>query len=168
MADTKGFGKWSYELLSYILLVIVFVMYMMMHFYKSERYVTAGICLILFILIFTFFGLRWFQNGLSYTGEYKGKWPPIINTCPDYLSLWKDSTNAIKCVDRIGISTRKEILQTWTDVNVTPSPGQIFNSPYIPSNTRTKAQFLILKTAAETAGLSWEGITDGAYTNWAE
>ena len=159
-------GSWSYQLFSYILLVIVFIMYMMMHFYKTERYVTAGISLILFILIFTFFGLRWFQNGVSYTGTYTGKWPPIINTCPDYLALWKDASGS-SCVDRIGVSSNQSNLATWKNDDVaTPSAIQKFTHVYIPSETTTKAQFDALKAAADTTGLSWEGITDGAYTNW--
>ena len=157
---------WSYGLVSYILLVIVFIMYMMMHFYKTERFVTAGISLILYILIFTFFGLRWFQNGVSYTGTYTGNWPPIINTCPDYLSLWKDASGPC-CVDRVGVSKNQSLLATWTAGTDTPSAAQKFTHVYIPSATKTKAQFNALKTAAETAGLSWEGITDGAYTQWA-
>ena len=62
MAKAVG---WSYEVLVYVLLVIVFIMYVMMQFYRTQRFVSAGISLILFILIFTFFGMRWFENGLS-------------------------------------------------------------------------------------------------------
>ena len=159
--------EWNYSLYAYVLLVIVFMMYMMMHFYKTERYVSGGICLILFILIFTFFGLRWFQTGLSYTGQYKGNWPPIINTCPDYLALWKDSTGASSCVDRIGVSKHSNF-QTWRDGTETPSATQKFNFKYIPSETKTKAQFEVLKNAADAVGLTWEGITDKAYESWAD
>jgi hypothetical protein len=159
--------QWSYPVLAYVLLVTVFIIYTMMQFYKTERYLTGVVSFILFILIFTFFGLRWFQTGLSYTGTYTGNWPPIINTCPDYLSLWKDSTGAASCVDRTGISTNNNF-KTWTTDTTVPSNNQKFTRIYNPSVTKSKADFDSLKLAADNLGLTWEGITDGAYTQWAK
>ena len=159
-------ADWSYPLLAYVLLVIVFIMYVMMQFYRTQRFVSAGISLILFILIFTFFGIRWFQNGLSNTGSYTGNWPPVVNTCPDYLTLYKDASGNSNCVDNIGIANNAitTTFKSITTGTVTPSQNNIF--PVIYTNGLSKTQIAVLKKAADDNGLTWEGITDGAYESW--
>lgn len=72
--------------------------------YKRGQTMGAMILLVLLILIFIFYGQRWFPNGnLNGTraaGE-KVLWPPIVNMCPDFMVTWTDRTdgNKVYCYD---------------------------------------------------------------------
>jgi hypothetical protein len=152
----------NYPLLVYILAVIIVVMTTLTSLYSSERLIAAIASFILFILIFTFFGLRWFKYGLASTGTYSGNYPAVINTCPDYLSVYKDSTGTF-CVDTVGVALTQSSLKTLTRGS-TPGPTNKFTPIYTPG--ATQAQMDAMATAAKAAGLSWEGITDELYKNW--
>jgi hypothetical protein len=150
----------SYPLLTYILAVIVIVMTTLSSLYSSERLVAAIASFILFILIFTFFGLRWFKYGLRSSGSYSGNYPAVINTCPDYLSVYKNGSSTV-CVDTVGVSGGT--VRTLT-VGATPSAANFFTNIYTPG--ATQAQMDAMAVAARAAGLSWEGITDDLYKSW--
>ena len=70
---------------------------------------TIGAMLYLFgsIGLCVFYGLRWFNDGKAKTLGYSGPWPPVVNMCPDYFSLYTDKTNNNRqsCVDYKGFST---------------------------------------------------------------
>jgi len=152
----------NYPLLSYILAVIIVIMTSVSYLYRSERLVAAISVSILFILIFTFFGLRWFKYGLSATSDYKGKFPPVINTCPDYMSVYKNGSTTV-CIDTVGIAPTSSTVKVVRRGD-TPSDQNFFRSIYTAG--ATQAQMNVMATAAKDAGLSWEGITDDLYKIW--
>lgn len=58
--------------------------------------------LVLLVLIFIFFGLRWFPDGnLNGSKPRAQAWPPIVNMCPDFMVSWIDKANNSKayCYD---------------------------------------------------------------------
>jgi hypothetical protein len=159
---TMGSIAINYSLLAYILAVIIVVMTTLSSLYSSERLIAAIASFILFILIFTFFGLRWFKYGLASTGTYSGNYPAVINTCPDYLSVYKNDGRTV-CVDTVGIALTGSSLKTLT-AGATPTSNNFFTNIYTPGSTQ--AQMDAMAVAAKAAGLSWEGITDDLYKNW--
>lgn len=158
--------KTNYYVLAYSLLAIIIVFATLNFLYRSERIFASIIVLILFILIFVFFGLRWFKTGVTVTGTYEGNWPPVVNSCPDYLTLYKKPDREYTCIDIIGVSSNKKVNQ-WVNGLTPPtatSDPHYFNFVHKPSDTLQRMN--TLKEAADNSGLTWEGITDGNYTLW--
>jgi hypothetical protein len=149
----------NYPLLSYILAVVIVLMTTVSYLYRSERLVAAISIFILFMLIFTFFGLRWFKHGLSSTSVYKGNYPPVINTCPDYMSVYRNGTT-VGCIDTIGILRNGSGMSTIRRGEI-PADKDIFKHIYTPTSDKDD-----LKKKAEDKSLTWEGITDGLYEKW--
>lgn len=85
----------GFALILYILVCVVIGGMVLNKFYSSGQSVAAMISLVLLILLFTFFGLRWFDAG-ELKGTKKGgvAWPPIVNMCPDYMTAVKGQTTA--------------------------------------------------------------------------
>ena len=119
------------------------------------------------IAIFVIFGLKWFSPG-SVFAKTPVPWPPTINTCPDYLVYYGrnrgDGTKENTCIDIIGVSKNgglkvfpKEALNDTTKV---PTDGNYYFSLKTDS-TSAGAKNQELCTRAITAGLTWEGITNG-------
>jgi Ca2+/Na+ antiporter len=160
---TTSSDKIKYPVLFYILSVIIVIMTTVSYLYRSERLVCAITVLILFILIFVFFGLRWLKHGLQSIGTYKGNYPAVVNTCPDYMSVHKNGTNIV-CIDTVGIvPTSTTGLRTLTSGAI-PNSENYFANTY--STGMSKEQITALKTAAIAKNLSWEGITDELYEKW--
>jgi hypothetical protein len=100
-------------------------MYLVKYMYTQNKQISAMIVLILLILVFIFFGRRWFQygqlkgsaawvqanaaqsgqtstvasgqcsDGSAATSTNPSMWPPVVNKCPDFMIL--NETGA--CVD---------------------------------------------------------------------
>lgn len=157
----------NYYMLIYILFCIGIGFGGLMFFVRSGQYVGAVTFLIGAILVFVFFGLRWFQNATNAPWQTKS-WPPVINTCPDYLMYYERSVSDMSgkttiqptCVDTLGVSTKPEKLMKW--------PGSA------PTNDKEEYYFKLTFTATEPAkllaekcersleyGVTWEGICDG-------
>ena len=133
---------------------------------QTQRTISAATFFIGSLLIFVFFGLRWFNYGSDPTAAKV--WPPVINTCPDYLVYFErritgsggQVSTENTCVDPLGVSTKPGALLKW--------PGAQ------PDNDRAEYYFSLvftetneLKLAAAKCdrsllkGVSWEGVTDG-------
>lgn len=76
---------------------------------NSGRAWSATTAVVLFSLIFIAFGYRWFKSNVANV-LYDGPWPPMINTCPDYL-VAVNRGNQMACVDLIGINRSEGSLQ---------------------------------------------------------
>ena len=151
----------NYKVIAYVLFVIVTTMSALSYLYRSERIVAAVAVFILFVLIFTFYGIRWFKKGTSITtgNNANGPFPPVINTCPDFLSVMTLNRDGKQvCIDTMGVSRNQTILNTWRQgtTEATAASNHYFTKIYTPGMTDVSE----LKTAAEGALLSWEGITD--------
>lgn len=155
-------------------IIIPGTFFLLVMFGKATAGIIAAIgMLILFIL----FGIQFFNQD----GTYKlqavstGSWPPYINYCPDYLSLYKNGTELI-CVDTVSVvknNTGNALQYFNPNTMTTASEGQTFHL-YL-----TEAEITAYKNNAANAGkpfdrksilveqcinkkLTWEGIYDGA------
>jgi hypothetical protein len=162
--------KVNYNLVAYVLFASVMIISMLNLLYRSERIIAAVAILVLFILVFTFFGLRWFKYGItSNSMNANATYPPVINTCPDYMSLTTKSDGTTKaCIDTVGLGTGGlgSLIKTWR-TGTTPenaSSDYYFNYIYRPG--MTKDEIKILKEQAIAKNLTWEGVTDGLYEAW--
>jgi hypothetical protein len=92
----------DFWLIAYILTCAVLGAALISLLYKSEKKVGAIALAILLLLIYVFYGLRWFKGGKLKGTTVNGKipWPPIINMCPDFMSSYKDpATRKVYCYD---------------------------------------------------------------------
>lgn len=158
----------DYYLIAYIFLVLIVIFQAASSLFGSGRTWSGIIVLIVFILIFTFYGMRWFR-GDKFVGAYSGAWPPVINTCPDYLTYFKKPLSNGRfqdtCVDLIGIQRTgaSSTLQPWgASDNPSNPPGgneKYFSFVYRPGMAANDLQNLCSKS--QEYGLTWEGITNG-------
>jgi hypothetical protein len=154
-------GTLNYSYIAYIFVSIILSMTVISQIMASGRQWTSIIVGILFILIFVFFGTRWFSNG-KMKGYYTGAWPPLINTCPDYL-VYYNKSGTDTCVDLVGVNRSGGLLRSWASTDTTQNPpaddAKYFKYTYKPGMTNSQLQ--VLCDNAQKAGLTWEGITNG-------
>lgn len=164
----------DYSLIAYILLSVVVGGYAVSTLYQRNQTIGAMISLVLLILIFIFFGLRWFQGGSLKGTKTDGKtpWPPIVNACPDFMVSWKDSTGTY-CYDAGDLYSLKRA----------PSGGSIAASLPITNQGNTESALRLTTTSTSTPApvtlkkdisdnvlrvsptLRWEGVWDGQRLN---
>lgn len=156
----------DYYFIAYIFLCIVIGLTVSMRLFQSNRSVAGLITVIMFIFIFIFYGRRWFYNN-SVLGQYAGSWPPIINTCPDYLLYFKRNGKDT-CVDLLGVNRSGGLLRPWAkDDNPTNPPAddaKYFNYTYKAGMNPKDIQ--VLCDVAMQSGLTWEGITNGEHCTY--
>jgi len=128
-----------------------------LHFFNNKQYTALVVYVPLLVWVLVIFGLRWFGPN----GEFKNttvKWPPYVNTCPDFLVEYnrKDSNNkTVKaCIDPTGVS-KNGIPKVFPEGGSPTSDAEYF---FELNSTETRAA---LCTRLKTAGLTWEGIYDG-------
>ena len=151
----------NYYFLAYIFLCIFIWITAVVRLSQLPRPVSSIIVAVLFLLIFIFYGTRWFY-GSSITNNPNGSWPPVINMCPDYLVYYKwNGTDT--CIDLSGVNRSNGKLLPWTQddsfQNPPTNPDKYFQFVYKPGMTTTQIDTLCKQ--ANDNGLSWEGITNG-------
>lgn len=116
------------------------------------------------ILISGFYGYRWFYSNASSTTDI---WPPVINTCPDYLTYVGSlpGSNRPGCVDMLGVSKNGGLLKVLPS-EISASTGLGANKVFIYTSAEVKrattAQELKpICDACVRAGITWEGVYDG-------
>jgi len=113
--------------------------------------------------VFVIYGLRWFSGDASLMSNAPVSWPPVMNTCPDYLTYYSLTHGGKKhemCIDLIGVSRNGGM--TKFPAGATP-PGPD-NSCYFPLKTESadpEKKRAELCQRAMAVGLTWEGITNG-------
>ena len=151
----------TYGFIAYLFLSIVVGMTVVMQLFRANRTWAGIITLILFVLIFIFYGERWFR-GNRVTGIYTGAWPPIINACPDYL-VYYNRNGVDTCIDLLGVNRSNGVLRPWTQEDNAQNPpaddAKYFLYTYKADMKPNEIQ--VLCNAAMSAGLTWEGITNG-------
>jgi hypothetical protein len=151
----------DYSFIAYVFLCIIIGGGGIVMLHRQNRPYSAVLCFVLFVMVFTFFGRRWFR-GTQAANAYNGAWPPLINMCPDYLIYFKRG-NTDTCVDISGVNRSGGALKSWTDEDNPSNPpaddAKYFNYVYKPG--MTEAQLQQLCTATMNLGLTWEGITNG-------
>lgn len=128
---------------------------------NNDRTLGAFLYFVGSILILTFYGLRWFAGDSFRTTRYSTKtWPPVINTCPDFLSYYeiKEGKKTRKvCVDLIGIASEGK-LKKLTSQNQATDPTYQFN---LHMDKQGRARNAALCQECKEKGVTWEGIYDG-------
>lgn len=85
--------RMDYWLIAYIIIAIILGSSLVAYLFKREQTIGAMVLLVLLLLTFIFYGLRWFPGGkLNGTGSAKVAWPPIVNMCPDFMVAWVATT----------------------------------------------------------------------------
>jgi hypothetical protein len=129
----------------------------------QKRIVAGVIASAGLLILYVLFGVQYF----TVTGEYvetpaKMRWPPSINMCPDFLSLYTVA-NVPYCVDTAGVSTIPAALTKFNPANpivgpVTPGNPNLFN---LFTNLDGKARADQIKAECLAKGVTWEGVFDG-------
>ena len=149
----------SYTLIFYILFCILVGLGGTMTLFRMERALAAAVFLVMSILIFVFFGLRWFTYAVGSTI----KWPPVVNTCPDYLTSYQRTIGGkpvTACVDLIGVS-KNAALAVFPSTGTAPTDNKFYFPMCVNPNGRLTDKGDKLCEYTTGAGLSWDGLVNG-------
>ena len=132
--------------------------------FTSSRSISAVLFLGGALAIFSIFGIRWFGSDKSLFSQAPVSWPPVINTCPDYLMYYKrkrsDGSYEDTCVDKLGVSKNGSLKVIPGDGNINDGNDEYFFSLTTKSSDSTKKKQELCMRAIQY-GLTWEGITNG-------
>ena len=150
--------------------------------YNRGQQIGSMALLVLLILVFLFYGLRWFPGG-NLNGTMPGKvtWPPIVNVCPDFMVSWTNKANGkVYCYDAANIyglqaAAAAPPLQTGLTIGTASSQSAyLLKDPAQGSATSTLqagsarwplAAALSTNSSAvltpTAKALRWEGVWDG-------
>lgn len=150
--------------------------------YNRGQQIGAMALLVLLILVFLYYGLRWFPGGnLNGTKPSKVAWPPIVNVCPDFMVSWTNKANGkVYCYDAANIyglqaaSTAPPLTSGLTIGTASNQSGYLLKDPTQGAATSTLAAAPArwpLASAMSTNSssvltntakyLRWEGVWDG-------
>jgi len=141
--------------------------------YKRGQSMAAMIALVLLILVFVFYGLRWFPGGnLNGTKPAGGPWPPIVNMCPDFMASFVDSSNKVYCYDAANIYNMKSatagtagLATTSPMINGASQPAYLLQNPGAtdknPLKTTLKNGASAITQDSNGKYVRWEGVWDG-------
>ena len=137
---------------------------------NQKKFVAAIIACMGLIVLFVLFGIQIYTvQGDYVTSPATMTWPPSINMCPDFLSLYKVD-GIYKCVDTAGVSKIPAALAKFVPVNAagvtqTPQENQLFDISFREVNDETRRNNI--KNECIRTGVTWEGVYDGinGYTN---
>lgn len=124
------------------------------YFYSKGQPISAGVMFVGLLIASLFFGLRWFPA----SGETvsTGPWPPVVNYCPDFLTLTIVNGEQV-CVDTIGVAQTGGISK-WSDPTQTDEKYLFKIFTTISGAERVKQ----LCDQAKTKKVTWEGLWDGS------
>lgn len=163
----------DYWVILYSLICVVVGAGAVSFLYNRNQSIAAMITLVLLILVFVLFGLRWFPGGkLNGSQPTNGPWPPIVNMCPDFMVSWKDpASTQIYCYDAANIYN----LRVTTDTNFVtkninneshsailvqnPSASTAATKNPLKDRLTTNPASIVGNTA--TSAMRWEGVWDG-------
>ena len=143
----------DFSLILYILLCVLIGGGIVSSFYNENQKAAAISALVLLILVFIFFGIRWFKDGnLKGTQQGTIAWPPIVNMCPDFMVNWTDSNNKIYCYDASNVYGLKTASGSGltTSLTINGVPGQ---SAYLIKDPNQNSGATNLNN--DTGGLRW-------------
>jgi len=170
------FTGFNFKFILYLLVAIIIEIIVIVYATRSNQYLTVAIFAPISLYVFIVYGLRWFGADSPYP-QSTVNWPPIINSCPDFLVAYNiPNTKTTGCVDVIGIAPgdkfkqNKSGIPTFGSGSTAQPTGSIsstvaataYNSVgWFPTKVpnETKAD---LCTRLRTAGLTWDGVFDGA------
>ena len=126
---------------------------------QQQQSVAALFFFIGSLTLFIIYGIRWFSQSGSLFSATPVSWPPVINTCPDYLTYYKRGAQDT-CIDLIGIARcggNQKCLKRY--VKGTDDDAYFFDLTTKSSDGPSKKAELCKRSMEY--GLTWEGITNG-------
>lgn len=153
------------ELIFIFYLFAAFIIIPGIFFFLSSQgqFLAAVIASIGLLVLFVLFGIQYFTTSGDYvTNPEKMSWPPSINVCPDFLSLYTVGSTPY-CVDTAGVSRQPSNLAKFNPSNpivgsITPGETHLFNlSVGLSGEARANA----IKQECLNKGVTWEGVFDG-------
>ena len=130
-----------------------------------RKYLAGAISAIGVLVFFILFGIQTFNPDGSYVSTTSSSmtWPPVINFCPDFLTLLKVGTDFV-CVDTVGVSTDGTGIQKYNPTNAvvgTPSVNdqQTFHLSLSIINVDDRRTAIVNECKAKK--VTWQGIFDG-------
>jgi hypothetical protein len=136
----------------YIIAAIIIVGYGSYKVYEYYEGLGALLYFVGSLYVCIIYGTRWFGPDSS---DKVTSWPPIINTCPDYLSYYQrtmtDGSKVNTCVDTIGIGS---LVKKFDAAN--QSDDMFFSLDTTSGDKKTA-----MCNLAIAKKLTWEGITNG-------
>jgi hypothetical protein len=156
----------------YILLCVAIGGGAVSYFYKLQETTGAMVAMVLLILVFVFYGLRWFEAGeLKGTKSSNGNWPPIVNACPDYMSLYKDASG-VYCYDAGNIYGLKSVTAGNAGTVKITINGVANQSALVLKNIGTRTGAIlkdnfknVISDTTNGKYVKWEGVWDGQSMN---
>jgi hypothetical protein len=140
--------------------------------YNRGQQMGAMALLVLLILVFLFYGLRWFPGG-NLNGT-KGKvvtWPPIVNMCPDFMVSWTAPDSKLYCYDAANIyglqnlGNAPPLMSGLTIDKASNQNAYLIKDPSDAASTSTLGSKLTKDSNAvltnDAKYLRWEGVWDG-------
>jgi hypothetical protein len=151
----------DYLFILYIFLSVAIVWGGAVGFIQADLKIGGFLFVIGSILVLVYYGLRWFSGvNLKATQISTTSWPPVINLCPDFLTLHKrvigGKTESI-CVDLVGVSNGG--IQKLVDANNASNNNFVFN---LFQNLTGVNRIKRLCQECKEKKVTWEGVFDGA------
>ena len=129
---------------------------------QSHRTLGGLLFLVGAILIFTFYGLRWFSGNVLRASKFNSTtWPPVINLCPDFLSLYprmEGGKKVMYCVDLIGVSKGSGGIKKFIDPSNQTDNKYMFN---LFQDKKGSDRLNALCQECKNKDVTWEGVYDG-------
>ena len=155
----------NFYLVAFVIAAILFSIFGPYNLVTSGQPIGAVIFFIGAILVFVFYGLRWFGPQGSPFDKSPGQWPPVINSCPDFLTYFKrtkpDGSTVDTCIDRIGVSRNNSLQVFPTGKNPTVPESDSYYFELKTTSQDPAAQRIELCQRTMQYGLTWEGVSDG-------
>lgn len=145
----KNYGFWIY-----VFVACIGIAASAFYFQSIGQEIMAGICFVGFLIAAVYFGIRWFPPAGTDTAAVT-TWPPVINYCPDFLSLHTVNGKQV-CIDTVGVAQTGGISR-WTDPTQTDEK-YLFD---LSLNTAGKERIMSLCQQAKVKKVTWEGVWDG-------
>jgi hypothetical protein len=151
--------------LSFVLFVFVAILIVLggsYGFYASGQEIVAAIYFLGAVSAMVVYGMRWFSaSGKQINKNLPGSWPPVINTCPDFLTLHKrtsGTTSIFECIDQLGITTPATLEKTTDPATQTDAKYKF--SLHLEKSGEARAKALCAECSSK--GVTWEGVYDGS------
>jgi hypothetical protein len=130
--------------------------------YSTNQGFGATVFFIGALTLFIIYGLRWFDKK-PFFSPASGPWPPVMNTCPDYLTYYQRTVGGIEkdtCIDLIGASKDNSLLSPFPKDGTEPSSDRYYlDLSGLSSDPKDKSTQMCNR--AITQKVTWEGVTNG-------
>ena len=151
----------DYSFILYIFLSVAIIWGGAVALIQSDRSIGGFLFVIGAILVLVYYGLRWFSGvSLKATQVSYTSWPPVINLCPDFLTMHKRVVGGRTenvCVDLVGV--RNGRIQRMVDPNNVANNNFVFRLYEDLSGVQRLRK---LCEECKEKKVTWEGVYDGA------